>query len=132
MDNEVSNAVHITVHLIVISVIIGMLSLFTTMSQSFGRNAVTTVADIQAETYATELVNTAAYGAAPAASVFVMLQKNANAIRSITGSVTKTPLTNPVIIPITSVNDLAQVFELKVRLTLTKTNDMYDVVVGDE
>ncbi len=132
MDNEVSNAVHITVHLIVISVIIGMLTLFTTMSQSFGRDAVTSVADIQAETYATELVNTAAYGAVPAASVFVMLQKNANAIRSITGSVTKTSLTTPVIIPITSVNDLTKVFELKVRLTLTKTNDMYDVVVGDE
>lgn len=132
MDNEVSNAVHITVHLIVISVIIGMLTLFTTMSQSFGRDAVTSVADIQAETYATELVNTAAYGAVPAASVFVMLQKNANAIRSISGSVTKTSLTTPVIIPITSVNDLTKVFELKVRLTLTKTNDMYDVVVGDE
>ena len=109
-----------------------MLTLFTTMSQSFGRDAVTSVADIQAETYATELVNTAAYGAVPAASIFVMLQKNANAIRSISGSVTKTSLTTPVIIPITGVNDLTKVFELKVRLTLTKTNDMYDVVVGDE
>ncbi|QGQ98789.1 hypothetical protein EHS13_29895 [Paenibacillus psychroresistens] len=124
MDNEVSNSVHITISLIVMSVIIGMLALFTVMSQSFGRQATASIVDTQAETYATELINTANYGAVPAASVYVMLQKNASAIHSFSGSINT--------IPITKVDDLTRFFHIKVRLTLTKISDMYDVVIKEE
>jgi hypothetical protein len=133
MDNEVSNSIHITVQLIVMGVIIGMLTLFTAMSQNFGRQAVATIADTQAETYATELINTADYGAVPAASVFVMLQKNANAIHTLSGTVhTLDTAGAALIVPITSATDLIKIFHTKVRLTYTKINDMYDVVIKEE
>lgn len=124
MDNEVSNGMHITVQLIILSVIVGMLALFTTMGQAFGRQASTTVADTLAETYATELVTMADYGAVPAASVYVMLQKNANTIRFITGAVYTVTINEP--------EDFTKLMSKKVRLTLTKINDSYDVLVEEE
>ncbi|RED52805.1 hypothetical protein [Cohnella lupini] len=124
MDNEVSNSIHIVVQVIVISVIIGILALFTTMSQSFGRGAAATIADTQAETYATELKNTADYGAVPSASVFVMLQKNANAIQSISGHAYG--------VTITKADDLTRLFDRKIRLTVIETNDLYSVTIGEK
>lgn len=133
MDNEVSNSVHITVQLIVMGVIIGMLTLFTVMSQNFGRQAVSTIADTQAESYATELINTADYGAVPAASVFVMLEKNASAIHSLSGAFNSKDISGNIIpVNITKTTDLIKIFHTKVRVKLTKINDMYDVVVKEE
>ncbi|OBY77775.1 hypothetical protein BBG47_20000 [Paenibacillus sp. KS1] len=127
MDNEVSNSIHVMITLIVVAVIVGMISLFWAMSQGFSREAVTSVAEIQAETFATELINTAQHGPIPAASAFVMLEKNANAVKSLSG--------NAYGINVTKIEDLASMFSKKIRLTVIgadKKLDAYDVIVKEE
>ncbi|THF74762.1 hypothetical protein [Cohnella fermenti] len=128
MDNEVSNSVHIAISLVVVAVIVGMLALFTAMSQGFGREAVASIADTQAETYATELRNTADYGAVPAAAAFIVLEKNRDAIHSLSGTVYGVMITKP--------EDLQKraLLSKKVRLTATEIEELqtYDVVVEEE
>lgn len=126
MDNEVSTSISITISIIVVALVIGMLSLFTAMSQTFKRDAINSVADMQAETYATELLSTRDYGAIPAASAYIMLQKNASAIRLLTGNVYTYPVNKP--------EDLLQkqLMHKKVKVQVEKIGDAYDVKVVEE
>lgn len=127
MDNEVSMSIHVMITLIVVAIIVGMISLFWAMSQGFSREAVTSVVEIQAETFATELINTAQYGPVPAASAFVMLKKNANAVKSLSG--------NAYGINVTQVEDLTSMFSKKIRLTVKDAHlklDAYEVIVEEE
>lgn len=124
MDNEVSFSIYTAVSLVIVSVILSILIYFITMGHNFGRESIAEIASIQAETYATELINTADHGAVPTASVFVMLHKNANAIRSISG--------NAYGVTIDSTDDLTQLFDKKIRLSIIERDDFYDVEVGEE
>lgn len=126
MDNEVSYSIHIAIGLMVVSIIISIIVLFASIGQVFGSRQVTNVADIQAETYATELVTSGDYGALPAASVFLLLEKNNAAIRSISGT--------PYGVIVNGVDDLTQLFDKKVRIKLTEANymDLYDIVIEEE
>ncbi|MEQ7052188.1 hypothetical protein ABN764_16155 [Paenibacillaceae sp. P-4] len=127
MDNEVSNSIHVMITLIVVAVIIGIISLFWAMSQGFSREAVTSVEEAQAETFATELINTAHYGPVPAASAFMMLKKNANAVKSLSG--------NAYGINVTQIEDLTSMLSKKIRLKVIdadKKLDAYEVIVMEE
>ncbi|WP_138755932.1 hypothetical protein [Paenibacillus sinopodophylli] len=124
MDNEISNSVHITISIIVISIVIGMVLLFTQLGQGFGRRSVDSVAAIQAETYASDLVQSAAYGSMPAASVYVMLQRNEHVIHSISGTAYAHT--------IAKADDLLSIFHKKIKLSIIEVNGSYDVLVGEE
>ncbi|TQR44210.1 hypothetical protein [Paenibacillus popilliae] len=127
MDNEVSNSIHVMITLIVVAVIVGIISLFWAMSQGFSREAVTRVEEMQAETFATELINTAQHGPIPAASAFVMLKKNANAVESLSG--------NAYGINVTKIEDLTSMFSKKIRLDVPdagKKLEAYKVIVKEE
>lgn len=126
MDNEVSHSIHIVVQLIVVALVTSVLVFFTAISINFGRHSVTEITDIHAQTYAAELRQTADYGALPVASVIAMLQKNANAVRTITGNVYGVTITEPEHLADPSL--LAR----KVRLSVSSTHDYYDVVVLEE
>ena len=126
MDNEVSHSIHIAVQLVVVAFIAGALVFFTAMSVNFGRHSVTEITDIHARTYAAELRQTADYGAVPVASVIAMLQKNVNAIRSISGTVYGVSVTEPEHLGHPAL--LAK----KIRLSVTSEYDFYDVVVLEE
>lgn len=123
MDNELGNSVHIAINLIVISVVIGMIMLFTGLGQSFGRQAVDHVAAVQADTYASDLVQSANHGAMPAASVYVLLQRNEAIIGSISGMAYSHF--------IDEADDLLPLLDKKVKLSVTETNGSYDVVIGE-
>lgn len=130
MDNDVSSAIHITVQLVIVSVIVGMLALFTTLGQSFSRESSTTIADTIALTHAAELSNAANYnGAIPAASAFVILNQNSSAIRNLYGYAYSEFISEP--------NDLIELMSKKVRLKITRIEDapdkdLYDVEVKEE
>ena len=127
MDNEVSSSIHVMITIIVVAVIVGIISLFWAMSQGFSREAVTSVEAVQAETFATELINTAEYGPVPAASVFMMLKKNANAVKSLSGHVYG--------INVTQIEDLTSMLTKKIRLEVINAEqklDAYDVLVKEE
>lgn len=126
MDNEVSYSIHTAIGLMVVSLIIGVIVLFSTMGQSFGNKSVSQVADIIAETYATELINASGHGALPAASVFLLIEKNNQAIRSITGTAYG--------VTINGIDDLTELFDKKVRIKVTDANymELYDIVIEEE
>lgn len=126
MDNEVSHSIHIAVQLVVVAFIAGVLVFFTAMGVNFGRHSVTEIAEIHAQTYAAELRQTADHGAVPVASVIAMLQKNANAISSISGNIYGVSVSEP--------EHLAQpaLLAKKIRLSVTSEYDLYDVVVMEE
>ena len=129
MDNEVSQSLTIFIHMMVVSVIVGIIALITLLSQNFGRDSVATVADIQAQTYATELVSMGSYGSAvPAASVYITLKKNRDAIHSISGSAYGEILRN--------VDDLAKLFDKRITLIVTPIDpnkmDSFNLVVKEE
>lgn len=124
MDNEVSNGIQITVTLMVLSVIVGIIVLFTTMGQAFSRQATDTVVDAIGETYASQLITTQDYGAVPAASVFVLLQKNQNSIESIHGHAYG--------VTITQISDLYQLFDKKIQIRINQNGANFNVLVLEE
>jgi|GEM_PF-3175692 len=133
MDNEVRSSVHIAIQLMVVAFTLGVLIFFAVPAQNYKRNQVDAVADTQAETFATELVDAAAYGPIPASSAFVILERNVSAIHSLSGTVsTKDIHGQNIVVPITSTASLTQLFHTKVRLQLTPYMDMYDVTVKEE
>lgn len=124
MDNELSNSVHIAINLMVISVVLGILMMFTNLGQSFKRDALDNVAAMQADTYASDLIESANHGAMPAASVFVLLQRNEHLIRSVTGTAYAQV--------ITQADDLLPLLDKKVRITVSEVNGLYDVTVWED
>lgn len=127
MDNEVSTSIQLVITLLVMSFVIAILALFMSSGRSFEREAVNKIADAQAETYATDLLNAVAYGALPTASVYVMLEKNTDAVKSLSGI--------PYGVSIHKVSDLAALFGKKVRLKIDNPNDpekRYDITVKEE
>ncbi|GFN30937.1 hypothetical protein [Paenibacillus xylaniclasticus] len=126
MDNEVSYSMHIVVTLIVLSVIIGMLSMFTSLSMSFKRDALSTIERQQAETYGSELVNAEYYGPLPAVSVFQMLKKNDSALGTLSGYVQGVFIRKP--------EDLIsdRLISRKVRVDVELVNDRYNVEILEE
>ncbi|MCD1257376.1 hypothetical protein B5M42_000815 [Paenibacillus athensensis] len=133
MDNEVRSSVHLAIQLMVVAFTLGVLIFFAIPAQNFKRAQVDSIADTQAETYATELVEAAAYGPIPASSAFIILERNVDAIHSISGSVsTKDVYGQDIVVPITGSADLTKLFHTKVRLGITPYLQMYDVTVKEE
>ncbi|GKU77573.1 hypothetical protein [Paenibacillus sp. L3-i20] len=128
MDNELSNGIHIAVNLMVISVVIGIILLFTALGQNFSRGSVDSVAAIQAGAYSSDLIESAAHGPMPAAAVFVLLERNASVIDRISGSAySQWWIQKP--------DDLLPLLDKKVTMTVTEKEDnkgIYDVVIGEE
>jgi|GEM_PF-1725348 len=123
MDNEVSYSMNIVVTLIVLSVIIGMLSLFTALSMSFKREAVGTIERSQAETYGSELESAEYYGALPVVSVYQMLKKNDQALGSVWGYVEGVFIRKPEDL----IND--RLMARKVWIDVELVNDRYNVEI---
>jgi len=126
VDNEVSTSLSLTIQIMIVAVVVGMLSLFATLGQSFGRQAVATVAETQASTYASELRAMADYGPVPTASLLVVLQKNDTAVRQVSGFAYG--------VAITKAEDLTSfaLLSKKVRVSLTPVRDEYDVNIAPE
>lgn len=124
MDNELSNAIHITVNLMVISVVILMIVLFTALGQGFGRDSLDKVAAVQADTYASDLIQSAAHGPMPAASVYVLLKRNEHVINSISGAAYTRNITKS--------DDLIPIFHKKISIKVTDTSGSYTVEIGEE
>lgn len=126
MDNEVSTSLSLTIQLMIVAVVVGMLVLVTALGQNFGRQAVTTVAEVQASNYASELKAMADYGPVPTAALLAVLQKNEQAVRQVNGAAYG--------VTVTQMEDLTA-FELlskKVRVTLTLVQDLYNVSISPE
>jgi len=124
MDNEMSNAIHITINLMVISVVIFIIIMFTGMGQGFGRDSLDKVASVQADTYSADLIRTADHGAIPAASVYALLQRNEQVIRSISGWAYSRSYTKA--------DDLIPIFHKKIKIKVVETNGEFTVEIGDE
>jgi hypothetical protein len=124
MENEMNASITISIELLVISVILSVLMLFVTMGQTFSREVTTQVAATQAETYGTELVSAGEYGALPATSLYTILQKNKSSLGTLSGSAYG--------VNITTADDLTYLFSKKIRVTVTPSGDMYNLIVGPE
>jgi hypothetical protein len=127
MDNEISSSIQMVIAMMIMAVVIGMISLFNQMGVTFKREAVAKIADTQAETYATELLNTAGYGPLPATSAYTMLLKNADAVKSLSGKAYEKY--------INETEDLVPLFGKKVILRIVdpeKKQERYDIVVEEE
>lgn len=125
MDNEVSYSIHTAVTLIVLAVVIGMLSLFSALSMSFKRDAVTSIERNQTETYGSELQGAEAYGALPAVSVYQMLTKHEQALGQISGYAFGMFIDEPKDL----LND--RLIAEKVRVDVELVNDRYDVEISE-
>lgn len=126
MDNEVSTSLSLTIQIMIVAVIVGMLSLFVALGQSFGRQAISSVAETQASNYASELRAMADYGPVPTAAVLAVLVKNEHAVKQVTGlayGVNITKKEDLTVIPLMS---------KKVRVSITSVQDMYNVTISPE
>ncbi|MFD0588514.1 hypothetical protein ACFQZE_10915 [Paenibacillus sp. GCM10027627] len=126
MDNELSNGIHIAINLMVISVVIGIILLFTSLGQSFGRGAIDGVADIQTASFATDLQEIEAYGPIPAASAYVLLQRNEAVVEKIIG--------HPYHLSFVKNNPspLLHLMDKKVKFKVTESNGLYTVEIREE
>ena len=127
MDNEISHSVHITISLMVISVVVVIINLFINQGQYFAREQVISITNTLNETYATEIFSAEYHGAVPATSLYMMLTKNSEAIRSLSGTVYS--------IPITKTEDLMQLFDKKVKIEILNPKDpaqLYDIRIKEE
>lgn len=124
MDNELSNSMHLTIELIVLSAVIGIIMLFAGIGQQFQRSTVTSVTEVVASAYGSEVAALREYeDVVPVATVYLVLDKNADVVQSVTGSIGG--------VPITSKKSLEGFFDRKVRVTVTETpQKMFIIAVG--
>ncbi|RJX39146.1 hypothetical protein D3P09_16775 [Paenibacillus pinisoli] len=108
MDNEVGNSIHIMINLIVIAAVIGMITFFTNLGQAFSREQLDKTANLTKAVYSSDLILAAAHGPVPAASVYVLLQRNEQVIEFQPSYIYSKWITKP--------EDLMPLFDRKIRM----------------
>ncbi|MFB9277203.1 hypothetical protein [Cohnella cellulosilytica] len=126
MDNEVSTSLSVTIQIMIVGVVVGMLTVFMALSQGFGRDATTMVADTQALGYLSELRAMEEHGPVPAAALLTVLRKSEQGVRHIGG--------NAYGVSISKEEDLASIplLSKKVRILLIPVSDQYDIEISPE
>lgn len=123
MENEMSTGAHIAVTMIIVGAVLSIVVVTISFGQGFYREMLSSISTGVGYTYSAELEELSDYiQALPAASVYVALEKNRAAIKSISGSAYgKT---------VSSVDDVQYLFKYQIKCTITQNGEMYDVVIS--
>jgi len=124
MDNEVSNSIHIMINLIVIAAVIGMVTFFTNLGQAFSREQLDKTANLQKAVYSSDLIQAADHGPMPAASVYVLLQRNEQVVKLQSSYIYSKR--------IVKLEDLMPLFDRKIRMKVRDDNGIYHVELREE
>lgn len=121
MDNELSNAMTITIDLIVISAVIGIIMLFIGIGQQFQRSTLASVTDVVASGYASEIgALKDNEGPLPVATVYLIIERNLDLVESVTGTIQRKMGDGTVqTTTITNKEDLKEFFDMKGKVTVT-------------
>lgn len=122
MDNEMSTGMRMAVTLLVVGAVLSIVVVTISFGQSFYRSMLGSVSDGVGYTYAAELEALGDYNdALPAASVYIALEKNRAAIRSISGSAYS--------VVVNSIEDVQLLFKHQIKCKITPNGEMYDVEI---
>lgn len=84
MDNELSNATHLTIALIIVSIIVGIIALLTILGQIYQRSVVSSVTDVIGAAYGSELTSLSdTIEPVPVASVYMLIDRNMDIIEQV-------------------------------------------------
>jgi hypothetical protein len=132
MDNELSTGVMMAIELIVLSAVIGFVMLFAGIGQQFQRTTLELINNDVASAYGSDLESMSENeGILPAATVYLILERNADIIQSVTGNIDRRFADNTVKkCIISSKENLLEFFDTKIKTSVTRTaGDMYAVRV---
>jgi hypothetical protein len=123
MDSEMSTGARIAVTMLIVGAVLTIVAITVSFGQDFYRGMLGSISNGVSYTYAAELEALSDYNEAlPAASVFVALEKNRGAIRSISGTAYS--------VTVNSIDDVQSLFKHQIKCTITQNGEMYDVVIG--
>lgn len=123
MDSEMSTGLRIAVTMLVVGAVLSIVVVTIAFGQGFYREMLSSIGSGVAYTYSSELEELSDYNQPlPAASIYVALEKNRDAIRSISGSAYS--------VTVHSIEDVQYLFKYQIQCTITPNGEMYDVVIS--
>lgn len=124
MDNEIGSSVNLAIELIIISIIMSIVMAMTSMGVLMQRNILTNVENAYISTAVSSVREMEEYGTVPVATLYYELLKAESELRSLSGDVYG--------IHVTTVEDLKYLFHKKVKVSVTRNNDMLAVQIQEE
>jgi hypothetical protein len=124
MDDEMVVGINIATTMIVVGIVLSLIFTSIGFGALIRREAVTSITNGVSFSYSADLDALSMYGEKlPAASVYIALAKNREAIVSISGSAHG--------VTVTSIEDITKLFKYKITTTITELNEAYSVVIGE-
>lgn len=126
MDNEVSVSLNMAVVMVIIASVLTIVFVVFLMGKDFSRQKTAQAEQVQTDLYSGEIIATEEYGEPiPATSLFVILEKNYKAIKTVTGNVYG--------VDIHKAEDLKVIFDRKIRVQVAENSDgSFSMLVGEE